>query len=146
MNFFSSFSSKRKFTVPADKKGESAKHFGDGVRTEFVVLLGSNLGAENCLFSGERPLGNHADFLYHMADADRCVRIVIRYEDADALKLRNDLIARRSCITSGRWTSFSSILTRPLSIRLISSTSLMRLKRCWPEVEILFRYSCTWSG
>lgn len=30
MNFFSSFSSKRKFTVPADKKGESAKHFGNG--------------------------------------------------------------------------------------------------------------------
>ena len=71
MNFFYSFSSKRKFTVPADKKGESAKHFGDGVRTEFVVLLGSNFGAENCLFSGERPLGNHADFLYHMADVDR---------------------------------------------------------------------------
>ena len=30
MNFFSSFSSKRKFTVPADKKEESAKHFGNG--------------------------------------------------------------------------------------------------------------------
>lgn len=100
MNFFSSFSSKRKFTVSADKKGESAKHFGDDVRTEFAVLLDSNFGAENCLFSGERPLGNHADFLYHMVDADRRVRIVIRYEDADALKLRNDLIARRSCITS----------------------------------------------
>ena len=95
MNFFSSFSSKRKFTVPADKKGESAKHFGDDVRTEFAVLLDSNFGAENCLFSGERPLGNHADFLHHMADADRRVRIVIRYEDADVLELRNDLVARR---------------------------------------------------
>lgn len=48
-------------------------------------------------------------------------------------------MVRRSCITSVRWTSFSSIFTRPLSMRLMSRTSLMRLSRCWPEVEILER-------
>ncbi len=44
-----------------------------------------------------------------------------------------------SCTRSGRCTAFSSIFTLPLSMRLMSSTSLMRESRCWLEVEIFFR-------
>ena len=100
MNFFSSFSSKRKFTVPADKKGESAKHFGNGavqradlarcrVSVEFRHLnihqhqieLIRRCGAERlngniavvCKADGKSGVRKelHRDFLYHMADVDR---------------------------------------------------------------------------
>lgn len=100
MNFFSSFSSKRKFTVPADKKGESAKHFGNGavqradlarcrVSVEFRHLnihqhqieLTRRCGAERlngniavvCKADGKSGVRKelHRDFLYHMADVDR---------------------------------------------------------------------------
>ena len=49
------------------------------------------------------------------------------------------MMERISCTRSGRCTAFSSIFTLPLSIRLMSSTSLMRESRCWLEVEIFFR-------
>ena len=42
----------------------------------------------------------------------------------------------RSSRTSGRCTLVFSILTLPLSILLISSTSLIRLRRCLPDVLI----------
>ena len=38
-----------------------------------------------------------------------------------------------------------SSLTVPLSIRLISRISLIRLSRCWPDTLIFFRYSLTRS-
>lgn len=101
MNFFSSVSSKRKFTVPADKKEESAKHFGDGgqktVDLDRLCDMGIHAGGKSlllilikriCRHGDDRNIGNiavvckadgkygvrkelHRDFLYHMADADR---------------------------------------------------------------------------
>ena len=46
---------------------------------------------------------------------------------------------------SGRQHGFSSRCILPLSIRLISRTSLIRLSRWFPDVIIFFRYSFTWS-
>ena len=45
----------------------------------------------------------------------------------------------RSSITFGRCTSSSSITVAPLSMRLISSTSLISESRCWPDTDILSR-------
>ena len=44
-----------------------------------------------------------------------------------------------SCTSVGRCTGFCSSTTRPLSMRLISSTSLMSDSRCWLAVEIFRR-------
>ena len=51
-----------------------------------------------------------------------------------------------SSSSSGRlnWTVFREVF--PLSILLMSSTSLMRLRRCWPEADIFRVYSRTFSG
>lgn len=55
------------------------------------------------------------------------------------------MMVRMSCSRSGRWKGFSSIFTLPLSMRLMSSTSLIRLGRCSLEVLIFRRYSLTSS-
>ena len=54
-------------------------------------------------------------------------------------------ILRRPCRISGRLHNFSSRWIFPLSIWLISSMSLIRLSRWFPEVWIFFRYSETCS-
>lgn len=100
MNFLLLEKEEKKFTVPADKKGESAKHFGNGavqradlarcrVSVEFRHLnihqhqieLIRRCGAERlngniavvCKADGKSGVRKelHRDFLYHMADVDR---------------------------------------------------------------------------
>ena len=51
----------------------------------------------------------------------------------------------KSCIMVGRWASCSWICIFPLSMRLISSTSLIMDKRCLLEAVILAMQSCTRS-
>ena len=52
---------------------------------------------------------------------------------------------RRACKISGKLHGFSSRFILPLSMRLISKMSLIRLSKWLPEVIIFFRYSCTCS-
>ena len=74
------------------------------------------------------------------------ISCVSTYKSSCLALMLPSMMVRRSCSTSGRCTVALSSLMVPLSMRLISKTSLIRLSRCCPDTLIFCRYSLTSSG